>query len=146
MTMREARLAEFKQSVPKENRPLQILYEDHCGTYIIPYLCQRSDGAWRKVGSTKTIEATVVGWRTGTAILAMMVFRQRLLLALSGHWLLHGACSLSGVKRTWLLRRRMSAFDPKRTQETTAVTITRPENPNSAHRGCVDQRWVQLPR
>jgi hypothetical protein len=56
-----ARLAEFSQDTPKENRPLQILCEDKCGTYIIPYLCQWSDGAWRKVGSAKTIEATDMG-------------------------------------------------------------------------------------
>src|SRR4029450_2827460 len=64
MATREARLAEFSQGTPKENRPLQILCEDKSGTYIIPYLCQWSDGAWRKVGSAKTIEATVIGWRT----------------------------------------------------------------------------------
>jgi len=63
MATREARLAEFNQGFPKENRPLQILCEDKSGTYVIPYHCQWSDGAWRKVGSAKTIEATVVGWR-----------------------------------------------------------------------------------
>jgi hypothetical protein len=64
MATREARLAEFSQGTPKENRPLQILCEDKCGTYLIPYPCQWSDGAWRKVGSAKIIEATVMGWRT----------------------------------------------------------------------------------
>jgi hypothetical protein len=64
MKTREARLAEFNLGIPRENRPLQILCEDQCGTYIIPYPCQWSDGAWRKVGSAKTIEATVIGWRT----------------------------------------------------------------------------------
>ena len=64
MATREARLAEFSTGTPKENRPLQILCEDNSGTYLIPYLCQWSDGAWRKVGSAKTIEATVIGWRT----------------------------------------------------------------------------------
>jgi hypothetical protein len=29
---------------------------------------------------------------------------------------LHCECPLSGVKRTWRLRRKMSAYDPKRTQ------------------------------
>ena len=64
MATREARLAEFSQGTPKENRPLQILCEDKCGTYLIPYPCQWSDGAWRKVGSAEIIEATVMGWRT----------------------------------------------------------------------------------
>jgi len=63
MATREARLAEFSQSIPKENRPLQILCEDQFGTYVVPYLCEWSDGAWRKVESAKIIEATVIGWR-----------------------------------------------------------------------------------
>ena len=63
MKRREARLVEFSQGIPKENRPLQIICEDQCGTYVIPYPCQWSEGAWRKVGSAKTIEATVIGWR-----------------------------------------------------------------------------------
>src|SRR5262249_62053751 len=64
MATREACLIEFSQGIPNENRPLQVLCEDQFGTYIIPYLCQWSDGAWRKVGSAKAIEATVIGWRT----------------------------------------------------------------------------------
>jgi hypothetical protein len=63
MATRQARLDEINQGIPKENRPLQILCEDHCGTYVIPYVCQWSDGAWRKVGSAKVIEAAVIGWR-----------------------------------------------------------------------------------
>ena len=54
MAMREARTTEFSQGIPKQNRPLQILREDQRGTYIIPYLYQWSDGAWRKIGSAKT--------------------------------------------------------------------------------------------
>ena len=37
------------------------------------------------------------------------------LLALSGHAELHCTCPLSGVKRTWRLQCKTSAFDPKRT-------------------------------
>jgi hypothetical protein len=37
------------------------------------------------------------------------------LLALSGHWLVHCTCPLSGVKRTCLFALQMSANDPKRT-------------------------------
>jgi hypothetical protein len=33
MATREARLAQFSQGVPKENRPLEILCEDQSGTY-----------------------------------------------------------------------------------------------------------------
>src|SRR5262249_54416680 len=35
------------------------------------------------------------------------------LLALSEHGLLRCTCLLSGIKRTWLFARHMSAFDPK---------------------------------
>ena len=63
MATRESRLAQFSQGVPKENRPLQILCEDQSGTYVIPYPCEWSEGVWRKVGSSKHIEATVIGWR-----------------------------------------------------------------------------------
>jgi hypothetical protein len=63
MATRESRLAQFSQGVPEENRPLEILCEDKSGTYKIPYPCEWSAGAWRKVGSAKTIEATVIGWR-----------------------------------------------------------------------------------
>ena len=77
MATREARLAEFSQATPKENRPLQILCEDKSGTYLIPYLCQWSDGAWRKVGSDKNIEATVTGLRHGATILAIRLAHVR---------------------------------------------------------------------
>jgi hypothetical protein len=63
MATRQARLSEFNEGAPKPNRPLQILCEDHCGTYLVPYPCHWSDGVWRKVGSSKAIEATVLGWR-----------------------------------------------------------------------------------
>jgi hypothetical protein len=37
--------------------------EDHCGTYVIPYLCHWVEGGWHAVESGKQIEAVVVGWR-----------------------------------------------------------------------------------
>jgi hypothetical protein len=51
MATRESLLAQFSQGVPKEDRPLQILCEDQGGTYIIPYPCEWTEGAWRKVGA-----------------------------------------------------------------------------------------------
>ena len=51
MATRQARLSEFNHGIPKANRRLQLLCEDHCGTYVIPYACQWTDGAWRRVGS-----------------------------------------------------------------------------------------------
>jgi hypothetical protein len=86
MATREARLAEFSQGSPKENRPLQILCEDKSGTYIIPYLCQWSDGAWRKVGSAKLAY--------GAAILARR--RERAVTNRHGMWA-NTVCCLVGL-------------------------------------------------
>jgi hypothetical protein len=63
MATRQARLSEFSRSVPPDGVPLQLLCEDHCGTYLIPFLCERRDGAWYTTGSSIPIDATVVGWR-----------------------------------------------------------------------------------
>jgi hypothetical protein len=42
---------------------LELLCEDHIGTYVIPFLCRWRDGAWRTLDNHNRIEATVVGWR-----------------------------------------------------------------------------------
>ena len=42
---------------------MQLLCEDHCGTYVAPFVCERRDGAWYKIGASKPVEAAkVVGW------------------------------------------------------------------------------------
>jgi len=33
------------------------------GTYVVPFLCRCSGGAWHSVDTSSPIEATVVGWR-----------------------------------------------------------------------------------
>jgi hypothetical protein len=48
---------------PPTDQPLELLCEDHVGTYVIPFLCQWHNGTWRSVDTNDTIEATVVGWR-----------------------------------------------------------------------------------
>ncbi len=37
--------------------------EDHVGTYVIPFLCQWSDGTWQNAKTRRHIEAAVIGWR-----------------------------------------------------------------------------------
>jgi P-type Ca2+ transporter type 2C len=62
----EAPLTGESMPVAKSPKPVPAdmgLGEDQSGTYIIPYPCEWSEGAWRKVGSAKHIEATVIGWR-----------------------------------------------------------------------------------
>jgi len=61
---RQERINDFDhEGTPPADQPLQILCEDHAGTYVVPFLCQWQDGAWRSVVSDRRIEATVIGWR-----------------------------------------------------------------------------------
>jgi hypothetical protein len=63
MATRQHRLSEFNVTPPPADRVLQVLCEDHNGTYLLPYPCQWSNGAWRNGASHAAIEAIVVGWR-----------------------------------------------------------------------------------
>jgi hypothetical protein len=60
---RESRLSEFNEGPPRPNEPLQVLCEDHNGTYVLPYPCQWCEGRWQNCATGVVIEATVVGWR-----------------------------------------------------------------------------------
>ena len=64
MATREKRLAQFDGSgEPPPDHPVEVLCEDHSGTYQLPFACRWStaNGAMKKSGSA--VEATVVGWR-----------------------------------------------------------------------------------
>jgi hypothetical protein len=63
MATRDHRLAEFDQGPPPENKSLQVLAEDHSGTYVLPFSCIWRDGLWHNPNSTKPLEAKIVGWR-----------------------------------------------------------------------------------
>ncbi|HEY4204809.1 MAG TPA: hypothetical protein VGM35_07310 [Xanthobacteraceae bacterium] len=64
MATRERRLAEFGGSgIPPEDQAVQVLCEDHSGTYQLPFACRFIDGHWRNNTTGSTVEATVVGWR-----------------------------------------------------------------------------------
>jgi len=48
MATRERRLAEFNgEGEPPPDQPVQVLCEDHSGTYQLPFPCRFIDGAWR---------------------------------------------------------------------------------------------------
>jgi hypothetical protein len=50
MTTRQERIDAFThQGVPPADQPLELLCEDHVGTYVIPFLCRWSSGAWHTV-------------------------------------------------------------------------------------------------
>jgi hypothetical protein len=64
MATRERRIAEFNgQGEPPADQPVQVLCEDHSGTYQLPFACRFVDGEWRNSDSGGPLEATVVGWR-----------------------------------------------------------------------------------
>ena len=64
MATRERRLAEFNgNGEPPPDQPVQVLCEDHSGTYQLPFACRWVDGEWRNNESGDIVEATVVGWR-----------------------------------------------------------------------------------
>ena len=63
MATRQGRLAEFNQGTPDCDHSVQVLCEDHNGTYLLPYNCAwRADG-WRNGKTGEAIRSTVVGWR-----------------------------------------------------------------------------------
>jgi hypothetical protein len=64
MVTRDERLADFStEGSPALDQPHQLLCEDHCGTYVLPYPCRWVDGTWQNIRSGHLIQAEVVGWR-----------------------------------------------------------------------------------
>ncbi len=63
MATRQHRLSEFNDGPPPPDLPLQLLCEDHNGTYLLPYACRWRDEMWRNCANDEAIEADVVGWR-----------------------------------------------------------------------------------
>ena len=64
MATRQQRISAFThEGDPPTDQPLEILCEDHVGTYVIPFLCRLSGGAWQSVDTGSRIEASVIGWR-----------------------------------------------------------------------------------
>ena len=66
MATRNSRLAEFNQGPPPPGEPLQLLCEDHNGTYVLPFHCESLNGVWHNSKGLvpgQAIHAKVVGWR-----------------------------------------------------------------------------------
>jgi hypothetical protein len=66
MATRAYRIAEFDQGPPPSGEPLQLLCEDHNGTYVLPFVCEWREDAWHNLASpkgSKPLEAKVIGWR-----------------------------------------------------------------------------------
>jgi hypothetical protein len=65
MATRQERIGAFTHDgMPPADQPVELLCEDHVGTYVVPFLCRWNSGAWQSVATSTPIEATVLGWRT----------------------------------------------------------------------------------
>ncbi len=64
MATREQRVAQFATNRdPPPDLAVEVLCEDHVGTYLLPFLCTWSDGAWCNARTGGRIEGEVIGWR-----------------------------------------------------------------------------------
>lgn len=64
MATRAARLAGFESVIaPGSDAILELLCEDHNGTYLLPFPCRMTDGEWHNLRSGERIEARAIGWR-----------------------------------------------------------------------------------
>jgi len=69
MATRQDRIGAYiHERMPPEDHPLELLCEDHVGTYVIPFLCLWPNGAWQSLDNNNRIDATVVGWRARRAM------------------------------------------------------------------------------
>jgi hypothetical protein len=61
---REQRVAEFiTDDPPPASSPVELLCEDHRGTYVLPFQCSWINGGWHNTATGDPIEASVLGWR-----------------------------------------------------------------------------------
>ena len=64
MATREKRLAQFDgNGEPPPDQAVEVLCEDHSGTYKLPFACRLVEGQWRNNATGGAVEATVVAWR-----------------------------------------------------------------------------------
>jgi hypothetical protein len=64
MATRSARLDDFTIDVhPAPDTLVELLCEDHVGTYLLPFLCRSTAEGFRNERTGELIEGRVVGWR-----------------------------------------------------------------------------------
>ncbi len=64
MVTRTARLKDFKtDGYPGCGLKVQVLAEDHVGTYILPFPCERMNGEWRNGATGEAVQANIIAWR-----------------------------------------------------------------------------------
>ncbi len=69
MTDRTSRVAQFiSDRLPPDDEAVQLLCEDHSGTYTLPFLCRWVENNWINIKTSHPIEADVVGWRKAPSV------------------------------------------------------------------------------
>ena len=64
MPTRAARLDDFiTDATPSPDRLVELLCEDHVGTYLLPFLCRITAEGYRNQRTGELITGSVVGWR-----------------------------------------------------------------------------------
>jgi hypothetical protein len=64
MVTRSARLTDFiTNASPPPDTLVELLCEDHVGTYLLPYLCRSTRVGFRNERTGELIECRIVGWR-----------------------------------------------------------------------------------
>jgi hypothetical protein len=64
MPARPDRLADFETVAdPPPDCLVQLLCEDHVGTFVLPFLCRTTPEGFKNDRTGERIEADVVGWR-----------------------------------------------------------------------------------
>lgn len=64
MVQRADRLADFiTDSNPAPGEVVEVLCQDHIGTYTLPFLCSMTERGWINAATQLPIETDVIGWR-----------------------------------------------------------------------------------
>jgi hypothetical protein len=64
MVTRTARLEGFMtDEYPGSGLQVQVLAEDHVGTYVLPFPCERIGAEWRNGTTGEAVQVRIIGWR-----------------------------------------------------------------------------------
>jgi len=64
MPTRATRLDKFiTKAAPESDSLVELLCEDHIGTYLLPFLCRNTAEGFRNTITGELIQVRVVGWR-----------------------------------------------------------------------------------
>lgn len=64
MATRNQRIAEFiTDAEPQPGFEVELLCQDHVGTYVLPFPCRRGEGVWINTKTGGELAVDILGWR-----------------------------------------------------------------------------------